>query len=66
MYKWQKQFMLKHSAQHNKHKLALFNKNDLEEIKDKQTESSKRTGENIIDKICQMENNQIDIDVKLF
>ena len=58
--------MQKHSVQKNKHKLVFNDKNDLEEIKEKQTESTKKIGENIVNKICQLDNNIIDIDVKLF
>lgn len=57
--------MQKHSVQKNKHKLVFNDKNDLEEIKEKQTESTKKIGENIVNKICQLDNN-IDINVKLF
>ena len=58
--------MQKHSVQKNKHKLVFNDKIDLEEIKEKQTESTKKIGENIVNKICQLDNNIIDIDVKLF
>ena len=58
--------MQKHSVQKNKHKLVFNDKNDLEEIKEKQTESTKKIGENIVNNICQLDNNNIDIDVKLF
>ena len=58
--------MQKHSVQKNKHKLVFNDKNDLEEIKEKQTESTKKIGEKIVNKICQLDNNNIDIDVKLF
>ena len=58
--------MQKHSVQKNKHKLVFNDMNDLEEIKEKQTESTKKIGENIVNNICQLDNNNIDIDVKLF
>ena len=44
--------MQKHSVQKNKHKLVFNDMNDLEEIKEKQTESTKKIGENIVNKIC--------------